>query len=101
MRYALLALFALASANLYAADGDAKAGESQAAVCMACHGPQGNSTNPDWPKLAGQHAKYIAKQLMAFKAGTRSDPLMSSQAAQLSDQDMLNVAAYFAAQTPK
>ncbi|MFT5173521.1 MAG: cytochrome c553 [Gammaproteobacteria bacterium] len=101
MRYALLTLYILASANLYAADGDAKAGESKAAVCMACHGPQGNSTNPDWPKLAGQHAKYIVKQLMAFKVGTRTDPLMSSQATQLSEQDMLNVAAYFAAQTAK
>ena len=101
MRYALLALFALTSASPYAANGDVKAGESKAAVCMACHGPQGNSTNPDWPKLAGQHAQYIVKQLAAFKVGTRTDPLMSPQAAQLSEQDMLNVAAYFAAQTPK
>ena len=98
MRYVLLALI---SVNLYAADGDVKAGEAKAAVCMACHGPQGNSSNPDWPKLAGQHANYIVSQLLAFKAGTRSNPLMSPQAALLSEQDMINVAAYFAAQTQK
>jgi cytochrome c553 len=98
MRYALIALTA---ANVHAAGGDAKAGEAKAVVCMACHGPQGNSSNPDWPKLAGQHDNYIVKQLQAFKAGTRKDPLMSAQAMALSDADMNNLAAYFATQTQK
>ena len=93
-------LLALASVAVQA-QSDVKAGEAKAAVCTACHGVQGNSTNPDWPKLNGQHAKYIVKQLKAFKAGTRKDPLMSGQAMTLSEQDMQNLGAYFAAQTPK
>jgi cytochrome c553 len=97
-------LLALASVAVQAQSegmGDIKAGETKAAVCVACHGQQGNSTNPDWPKLAGQHARYMVKQLKAFKAGTRKDPLMSGQAKMLSDEDMENLAAYFAAQTAK
>ena len=101
MRYALFAIFALAAMSASAAGGDAKLGEAKAGVCMACHGPQGNSTNPDWPKLAGQHASYLVKQLQAFKSGARKDPLMSSQAVPLSDDDMINLAAYFAAQKQK
>lgn len=80
------------------AAGDAAAGKSKAAVCVACHGPNGNSTNPLWPKLAGQHAAYLEKQLKAFKSGERKDPLMSPMAAPLSEQDIADVAAYFASQ---
>lgn len=101
MRYALIAMFALATVDVGAADGDAAAGEAKAAVCAACHGVGGNSTNPDWPKLAGQHAKYLVTQLQAFKDGTRSNPLMSGQAASLSDVDMNDLAAYFSAQKPQ
>jgi cytochrome c553 len=68
---------------------------------MACHGPQGNSGNPDWPKLAGQHANYLARQLQAFKSGARKDPLMGPQAVALSDDDINDLAAYFAAQKQK
>ncbi|BAO45740.1 c-type cytochrome [Thiolapillus brandeum] len=77
------------------AAGDAAAGKVKAAVCAACHGANGISVNAMWPNLAGQKADYIIKQLKAFKAGTRKDPLMSPQAAQLSDQDIENVAAHF------
>ncbi|HEC06050.1 MAG TPA: cytochrome c [Thiolapillus brandeum] len=77
------------------AAGDAAAGKVKAAVCAACHGANGISVNAMWPNLAGQKADYIIKQLKAFKAGTRKDPLMSPQAAQLSDQDMENLAAHF------
>ena len=77
------------------AAGDAAAGKVKAAVCAACHGANGISANALWPNLAGQKADYIIKQLKAFKAGTRKDPLMSPQAAQLSDQDIENVAAHF------
>jgi cytochrome c553 len=104
MRHLAVATFSslLALASVAAqAQGDAKAGEAKAAVCVACHGMQGNSTNPDWPNLAGQHAPYLVKQLQAFKAGTRKDPLMSGQAMMLSEEDMQNLSAYFAAQTPK
>ncbi|WP_456449163.1 c-type cytochrome [Thiolapillus sp.] len=77
------------------AAGDAAAGKVKAAVCAACHGADGISVNPMWPNLRGQKADYIIKQLKAFKAGTRKDPLMSPQAAALSDQDVENVAAHF------
>lgn len=101
MRYALIAMLVLAATNVSAADGDAAAGASKAAVCGACHGVDGNSTNPDWPNLAGQHAKYLAAQLKAFKDGTRTNPLMSPQATSLSDADMNDLAAYFSSQKPK
>lgn len=78
--------------------GNAEAGAGKAAVCGACHGPGGNSSNPDWPKLAGQHSSYVARQLAAFKAGTRKAPVMNAQAANLSDQDMKDLAAHFATQ---
>lgn len=77
------------------AAGDAAAGKAKAAVCIACHGANGISPNPLWPNLAGQHAAYMLKQLKAFKDGTRKDPLMSPQAAGLSEQDMENLTAHF------
>ena len=76
--------------------GDASAGAAKAAVCAGCHGPDGNAPNPIWPKLAGQRPGYIAKQLRDFKAGRRTDPMMSAMAIALSEQDMLDVAAHFA-----
>jgi len=69
-------------------------------VCAACHGADGNSTNPAYPRLAGQNAGYIALQLAAFKAGVRPNPIMQGMAAPLSPEDMQNVAAYFASQKP-
>lgn len=81
--------------------GDATAGATKAAACFACHGPGGNGAiNPSWPKLAGQHSSYIAQQLADFKAGKRKNPVMLGQAAALSDEDMKNLGAYFAAQKP-
>jgi len=80
------------------AAGDAAAGKAKSALCMACHGPDGNSPNPIWPKLAGQHPSYIRKQLEAFKTGSRKENLMSPMAAPLTEQDMENLAAYFSSQ---
>jgi cytochrome c553 len=84
------------------AAGSAQAGAGKAAVCVACHGPNGNSTNPMWPVLAGQNAAYIKAQLQYFHAKTRVDPsgVMPPQAANLSAQDIDDLAAYFSAQTP-
>ena len=79
---------------------DLKAGEEKAMVCVACHGPGGVSANPDWPSLAGQGQKYLEKQLKDFKSGDRPSMVMQPQAGLLSDEDIANVAAYFAAQTP-
>jgi len=90
----------LLSINAGAA-GDAAAGKSKSAVCGACHGPDGNSSNPMWPNLAGQHAPYIVKQLKDFKSGARKDPVMAPMAKPLSDQDMENLAAYYTSQKQK
>jgi cytochrome c553 len=80
--------------------GDADAGAARAATCAACHGQDGNSVNPQWPSIAGQNESYLVATLQAFKDGTRSDMLMGAQAAALSEQEMADLAAYFAAQTP-
>ena len=76
-------------------DGSADAGKTKSVTCAACHGPAGISVNPLWPNLAGQGAPYIVAQLKAFKEGTRKNPLMTSQAMMLSEQDMADLAVYF------
>ena len=81
--------------------GDAEAGKAKAVVCSACHGIDGNSINPLWPKLAGQHAAYLAKQMKAFRSGERKDPVMAPMAMGLSDADIDNLAAFYAGQKPK
>ncbi len=93
-------VLAMAVTGVQAA-GDAAAGKEKSAVCVACHGPDGNSPNPIWPKLAGQHPSYIVKQLQDFKAGKRKNDLMSPMAAPLSEEDVANLAAYFSSQTQK
>lgn len=77
------------------AEGDRKAGKLKARACQVCHGQGGKSNNPTYPRLAGQHAKYIVKQLKAFKAGVRKDPIMNGMASTLNEQDMEDVAAFF------
>jgi len=81
------------------AQGDIEAGKAKAAACAACHGADGNSMNPAWPKLAGQGAKYIATQLKHFKSGARKNALMQGQAMALSAQDMQDLGAYYASLT--
>ncbi len=81
--------------------GSAEAGQAKAATCVACHGLDGNSVNPEWPSIAGQHAEYIVRQLKAFKGGARTNVLMTPMATILSDQDMLDLGAYYAAQQRK
>jgi cytochrome c553 len=83
-----------------AVHADAEAGKAKAAVCVACHGPMGNSTNPEYPVLAGQTARYLYLELRDFKAGRRSDSRMSPMANNLSPEDMHDLADYFAAQQP-
>jgi len=82
------------------AKGTVQAGTAKAAVCSACHGPSGNSTNPEWPKLAGQSAVYVAEQLRLFRSGVRDNPIMKPLVANLSDQDISDLAVYYEAQTP-
>jgi len=76
-------------------EGSAEAGEAKSITCTACHGAQGNSVNPLWPNIAGQSANYIVTQLVAFKDGSRSDPLMTPQTMLLSDEDFRDLAVYF------
>ena len=78
--------------------GDATAGQAKAAVCGACHGVDGNSSIPLYPKLAGQSEQYIVQQLNNFKSGKRQNPIMLGMATPLSEQDMHDIAAYFASQ---
>ena len=76
-------------------DGSAEAGKNKAVTCAACHGAAGISANPLWPNIAGQSASYLVAQLEAFKEGTRKNPLMTSQAMMLAEQDMADLAVYF------
>ena len=71
-------------------NGDASRGVT---ACLTCHGPKGQSATPAWPKLAGQHAAYITKQLKNYKDGTRANPIMMGMAATLTEQDMNNISA--------
>jgi len=81
--------------------GNAQAGAAKAAVCAACHGAQGVAIAPNFPHLAGQSATYLYVQLKAFHDGGRHDPVMSAQAAALSDEDMRDLASHYAAMAPK
>jgi cytochrome c553 len=85
-----------------AAKGDpAKAQKIVNDVCGACHSTDGNSTSPAYPSLAGQQPEYIAKQLREFKSGARKNAIMAPNVTTLSEDDMLNLAAYYSAQQPK
>ncbi|OGI58679.1 MAG: hypothetical protein A2V58_03245 [Candidatus Muproteobacteria bacterium RBG_19FT_COMBO_61_10] len=90
------------SAMLAQAQGSAAAGKAKSAVCAGCHGVDGNSMSPEFPKLAGQEAAYIAKQLADYKnpKSGRNNPIMLGMAAGLSPADMANLGAYFASQKP-
>jgi len=90
---------AAANAAAEVKPGDATAGQGKAAVCGACHGMDGNSSDPQYPKLAGQHESYIARQLTNFKSGKRQNPIMLGMATPLSEQDMHDIGAYFASKT--
>lgn len=81
-----------------AAKGDASAGQAKSAVCAACHGIDGNSAVPNWPKLAGQHEKYLARQALLIKSGARPVPEMMGIVQGLTEQDFNDISAYFAAQ---
>ena len=87
-----------ASVQLAFAQGDAAVGRSKAAICATCHGAEGNSELPMNPKLAGQNATYIAKQLMDYKSGVRSNQTMSAMVLNLSEQDMQDISAWYSSQ---
>lgn len=92
-----LLMFCQASADGLV-DGSYEDGQTKAVRCGACHGPDGNSVNPQWPSIAGQHAPYIVRQLRAYQNGERTNILMTSQAMSLTEQDIKDLAVFFAAQ---
>jgi cytochrome c553 len=92
----ILACVASAAMGADLAAGATKAKE----VCQACHGLDGNSQTPDYPKLGGQRGDYLAKALRDYKSGARKNPIMAGFAATLSLKDIENVAAYYASQPP-
>ena len=95
---ALLLLACFWAAPVLAAD--VSAGEQKAAACQGCHGPKGKSSSAQWPNLAAQQSAYIVNQLNAFKAGTRSNPMMQAMASNLNEDDIKNLAAYFSGLPP-
>lgn len=97
LRYLFVA--ALFGAAPAAGAADLKAGEAKAKeVCQACHGLDGNSPTPDYPKLGGQRPDYLAKALRDYKSGARKNAIMAGFTGTLSAQDIANLAAYYAAQ---
>ena len=80
------------------AEGDPEAGKTKSDTCVACHSVDGNSVNPEWPKLAGQHEGYLIQQLLYFSDGERDNAIMKGIAANLTEQDREDLAAYFASQ---
>ena len=101
LTFVLTGLAISVAASAWAEGGNAEAGKTKSATCAACHGADGNSVNPEWPKLAGQHPSYIAKQLANFKDDARVNPSRSPMAKPLSEQDMADLAAYFSSQVKK
>jgi cytochrome c553 len=96
----LISVFAAVVTGAVQAAGDPEAGKVKSASCAACHGADGNSVNPQWPKLAGQHESYLIRQLGYFKDGERENSTMSGMVANLSEQDIEDLAAYYASQEP-
>ena len=93
-----LGVSGIAQAASTAVVGDAAAGQAKTAVCGACHGPDGNSMAPNFPKLAGQGDRYLLKQLHEIKDGKRQVLEMTGLLANLSDQDLADIAAYYSSQ---
>ena len=97
-RLAIIAVLALGLPVSLQADGDPAAGKEKAQVCAACHGQDGQSIDPSYPNLAGQHESYLVKALADYRAGRRTNAIMSPMATNLSDQDIEDLAAWYASQ---
>jgi cytochrome c553 len=97
-RILLAAAFLALSFPAAAASGDAEVGRKKSAPCAACHGANGTSASPDFPNLAGQYEDYILAALKHYKNGKRKNPIMAAQVKDLTQKDMLDLAAYFSHQ---
>lgn len=104
MRKSLILLLSTIAAAAFTqvtlAQGDPEAGQAKSALCATCHGPDGNSELAINPKIAGQNARYMIKQMQDFKSGARPGPIMAAMVINLSDEDIEDLAAWYAAQTP-
>ena len=94
----LLMAFSIVTANTTFAQGDVTAGATKVALCATCHGAGGNSQIAENPVLAGQNAKYIIKQIQDYQAGARENLIMTSMVANLSEEDIQDIAAYYESQ---
>ena len=99
LSFALLAASLALPMAASAQKGNVEAGKQKSQVCQACHGPDGNGTGDDqYPRLAGQYADYLLKSLKDYKSGARNNAIMAGFVATLSEQDMADLAAFYAAQ---
>lgn len=94
----LAGVLACASVSVLAESGDPEAGFKKSTPCQACHGQKGISVSPEFPNLAGQNPDYIVASLHHYKNGKRKNPIMVGQAANLSERDIADLAAYFSEQ---
>jgi cytochrome c553 len=101
MKQIVLVVLAVFTSQVTAQQGDAEKGQALSATCVACHGTDGNSVNPIWPTIAGQHPQYTERQLKLFKSGDRPSAVMMPMTMGLSEQDMADLAAYFGQQKAK
>ena len=98
IKYSILTLLLTSLPMTVAAGGDADAGKVKSKVCEACHGPDGKSVDPSYPNLAGQYESYLQKALGDYRSGRRSNAVMAGFAGPLSDQDIKDLAAWYASQ---
>ena len=98
MKNTILALVLLSVPFAVSAKGNASAGKQKAAVCEACHGLDGKSVDPTYPNLAGQYEDYLQKALADYRVGRRVNPIMAGFAGPLTDQDIKDLAAWYASQ---
>jgi cytochrome c553 len=98
LAFAVLGTLPIVYADDSSAGGNSAAGKDKTASCAGCHGEDGNSMMPTFPKLAGQHPSYLTRQLQAFKEGKRNDPVMSGMAMAVNDEDMADIAVYYSSQ---
>jgi len=90
------AAIAFGATPAFAAKGDIEAGKAKSVPCQACHGADGNAADPQYPRLAGQYRDYLERALHEYKTGGRKNPIMAGFATTLSDEDITNLAAYYA-----
>ncbi|HXV12329.1 MAG TPA: cytochrome c [Burkholderiales bacterium] len=97
-RILITAIASMLLASAPALAGDAEAGKRKSKTCAACHGPDGNSISPEFPRIAGQHYDYLVKALQRYKSGERKNPIMAPLTANLSRRDIQDLAAYYSQQ---